>query len=208
MTIYFIRHGQTEYNIRGIVQGSGIDSELNEVGRQQAQAFYDYYKDVEFDLIIGSALQRTHQTLAPFVNNHPTIPFEKTALINEINWGVHEGQKYQPWMKGNYEKLIQEWNIGNFDASLEEGESARSLADRLQKFLDDLVQRKAKTVLVCTHGRTMRCMISLLKKQHLREMEKYRHHNTCLYKARWSDGAFTVELENDIRHLKSLDPAK
>jgi len=41
-TIYFIRHGETEYNKLGIVQGSGVDSELNENGRAQAQAFYNH----------------------------------------------------------------------------------------------------------------------------------------------------------------------
>jgi len=120
-TIYFIRHGQTEYNKLNIVQGSGIDSELNEVGQQQAQAFFDHYQNVNFELVIASALQRTHQTVAPFIKNK-NLPFEKTPLINEINWGIHEGQKYEPWMKDSYQKMIKEWSIGNFDASLEEGE--------------------------------------------------------------------------------------
>ena len=47
-TIYFIRHGQTELNRLNIVQGSGVDSELNDFGRHQARAFYDYYQDSEF----------------------------------------------------------------------------------------------------------------------------------------------------------------
>lgn len=203
-TIYFIRHGETDYNKLGIVQGSGVDSELNEVGKQQAQAFFNYYKNIDFQLVIASALQRTHQTVAPLIQ-HKSIPFEKTALINEINWGIHEGQKYELWMKDNYTKLIEQWNIGNFDASLEEGESARSLAGRLQQFLDTLVEREERNILVCTHGRTLRCMMCLVNGQHLREMENYHHHNTGLYKTIWQNGAFKVELENDITHLKSLE---
>ena len=199
-TIYFIRHGETDYNKLGIIQGSGVDSVLNETGKQQAQAFYDYYKDTEFQLVIASALQRTHQTVAPLLQ-HKSIAFEKTALINEINWGIHEGQKYQPWMKENYENLIGQWNIGNFDASLKEGESARSLADRIQQFLDALVKREEQNILVCTHGRTLRCIMCLVNRQHLREMENYHHHNTGLYKTHWSAGKFEVELENDISHL-------
>ncbi len=202
-SIYFIRHGQTEYNKLGIVQGSGIDSELNDTGRAQAQAFYDHYKEENFDLVFASALQRTHQTVAPFIENQK-LPFETTPLINEINWGVHEGRKYEPSMKEVYSNMIQEWNIGNFDASLEGGESARSLATRLQQFLDELVLREEEKILVCTHGRTLRCMMCLVKQQHLREMENYAHHNTGLYQTKWLNPNFEIILENDTSHLKSL----
>ncbi len=202
-TIYFIRHGETEYNKLGIVQGSGVDSELNNTGKQQAEAFYNFYKNENFELIIASALQRTHQTIAPFLQN-VSVPFEKTPLINEINWGIHEGQKYQPGMRDSYREMIQQWSIGNFDASLEKGESARSLSGRLQTFLEQLVIRPEKRILVCTHGRTLRCMMCLVTGQHLRAMESYKHHNTGLYKAHFQSGQFSVELENDIRHLEAF----
>lgn len=42
--VYFLRHGETEQNLLGIVQGSGIDSHLNENGLQQASLFYEKYK--------------------------------------------------------------------------------------------------------------------------------------------------------------------
>lgn len=38
-TFYFIRHGQTDLNLKGIVQGRGVNSPLNETGLAQAQAF-------------------------------------------------------------------------------------------------------------------------------------------------------------------------
>lgn len=186
-----------------IVQGSGVDSELNDHGRAQAQAFYNFYKDVDFQVVIASGLQRTHQTVDPFIKNS-NLTLEKTALINEINWGIHEGQTYEPSMKESYAELIAEWNKGNFDASLEKGESARSLADRLQQFLDDLVKRPEERILVCTHGRTLRCMMCLVNQQHLREMENYKHHNTGLYKTHWENNSFSVELSNSILHLENI----
>jgi probable phosphoglycerate mutase len=42
--IYIIRHGETDFNKLGIVQGSGIDSDLNPRGVQQAANFYAFYK--------------------------------------------------------------------------------------------------------------------------------------------------------------------
>lgn len=198
-TIYFIRHGETDLNRLNIVQGSGIDSDLNEVGKLQADAFYQFYKNHPFDLIITSALRRTHQTVKPFLNRN--IPHETWKEINEINWGIHEGRKSEPWMIEAYNKMIAQWASGDFDACLKEGESARQLTNRISLFLENIKSRSEKSILVCTHGRTLRCLMCLVKGEHLREMENYHHSNTGLFKVHWNAQKFIVELENDIRHL-------
>lgn len=68
-TIYLIRHGETEYNKRGIIQGSGINSDLNDKGKHQAQLFYMAYKHISFDKIYISELNRTYQSVAPFIED-------------------------------------------------------------------------------------------------------------------------------------------
>jgi 2,3-bisphosphoglycerate-dependent phosphoglycerate mutase len=203
-TIYFIRHGETEFNRLKIVQGSGVDSDLNESGRDQARKFYEYYhQDLNFDLIVTSALKRTSQTIEPFFNKN--IPYESWAEINEINWGIHEGMESKPWMIKAYKKMVEQWSIGNFDASLQDGESARQLADRINHFLESIKTRPEKSILVCTHGRTLRCLMCLVKGQHLREMESYTHSNTGLFKVHWKKKKFIVEFENDTRHLNETE---
>jgi len=198
-TIYFIRHGETDLNRAHIVQGSGIDSSLNELGHQQARHFYKYYKKENFDLIICSALQRSHQTILPFVEDG--IPLRRFAEINEMNWGIHEGKSSTPAMKAAYTEMISQWNQNNLDARLEEGESAQEMADRLQSFLDQLKEMPQKKILVCTHGRALRCLMTLLKGQHLREMEGYSHSNTGLFLVHQKENKFKVVLENDTKHL-------
>ena len=203
-TIYFIRHGQTEFNKKKIVQGGGVDSSLNDKGREQAQAFYNFYKEIPFDLVLSSTLRRTHETIQPFIDRG--IKWEQDALINEMNWGVHEGKESTPEMRQAYAEMIDNWKTGNFDARLENGESAQELADRVGHFLEKLKEKEAKTVLVCAHGRTMRCLMCLVKEQHLREMETYNHRNTCLFLVHQKNGKFEVELENDVRHLDKMLP--
>ena len=87
--IYLTRHGQTDFNRKGIVQGSGIDSDLNELGQAQARAFFDYYKDQPFDKLYVSALKRTHQSMAGFIESG--LVYEELADLNEISWGEREG---------------------------------------------------------------------------------------------------------------------
>ena len=54
--IYIVRHGQTDLNAQGIVQGKGVDAPLNELGQKQANAFYEAYKHVPFDALYSSII--------------------------------------------------------------------------------------------------------------------------------------------------------
>jgi len=198
-TIYFIRHGETDLNRAHIVQGSGVDSSLNDLGRQQAGLFYNFYKNQNFDLAICSTLKRSYETVLPFVEIN--IPLQRFAEINEMNWGVHEGKSSTPEMKAAYAEMIRQWGLSNFEARLEEGESAQELADRISSFLGRLKKMPQKKVLVCSHGRALRCLMTLVKGQHLKEMESYKHSNTGLFLVDQEGSEFKVILENDTRHL-------
>ena len=67
MKLYIIRHAETEYNKNGIIQGSEVDSDINDVGERQAKSFFEYYKDINFDKIYISDLKRTFQTIRRFI---------------------------------------------------------------------------------------------------------------------------------------------
>jgi len=176
--IYILRHGETDLNKQGIIQGSGVDAGLNETGRQQGQAFFNYYRKVDFELVMTSALKRTHQTVASFLKLN--IPWEQFPEINEIGWGVHEGKLNDAALHEQYLAVTTAWQAGDFDAKLEEAESAGELASRIRRFVELLKNRREKTILVCSHGRAMRCMMCVLKGLHLGEMENVNHSNTGL----------------------------
>ena len=203
--IYIVRHGETEFNKKHIVQGSGVNSDLNEKGRAQANAFYQAYKNEGFEVVITSDLVRTHQTANGFLVDE--IPWDIDPRIQEMNWGVHEGKSSTEEMRAAYKKMIDAWSAGDFDARLEDGESAAELAARLTTFIEDLKQRKEQKIIIFTHGRTIRCFITLLKGEHLREMENKTHNNTGLYKCTYENDTFEFQLENDTAHLAKLEEA-
>lgn len=202
MTLYILRHGETEFNRLGIVQGSGVDSDLNETGRAQAKAFYEAYQHIDFELIITSKLKRTHQTVAGFLE-HKT-PWLQDADINEICWGEHEGLTPNKVRLTQFQNMLQAWINGNLDARVPGGESANQLAERLQRFIEKLKKRPEKRILIATHGRTMRCLVTLLKGIGQTEMETVPHVNTGCYVAHYQDGTFVFELENDVSHLDGM----
>lgn len=197
--VYLIRHGETDYNRRRIIQGSGVDAPLNENGISQAQAFYEAYGDIPFEIVISSTLQRTVQTISPFIEDG--IQHERSALINEINWGVHEGKVSSPAMVDAYKEMIAAWADGDLDASLPQGESARELLGRLQQFIDHLAIREEELILVCSHGRAIRGLVSLFKNMPPEYMEVVKHANTGLYLLERSNENWEFVLENETAHL-------
>ncbi|RZK17301.1 MAG: histidine phosphatase family protein, partial [Flavobacterium sp.] len=88
--IYIIRHGETELNRQGIVQGRGVNSDLNDTGRAQATAFYEHYKNIKFDKIYTSELKRTHQTVNSFIELG--LPWQQLGGLDELAWGIWEGK--------------------------------------------------------------------------------------------------------------------
>lgn len=197
--IYFVRHGETDFNKKGIIQGGGVDSSLNEMGKKQATHFYNYYNEVPFDIVFTSTLKRTNETAQHFLEQG--LLNEQKAELNEMNWGVHEGKAYHPDMRASYVEMIQSWANGDLDARLEKGESAFELIQRTRSFIDYLKELPLKNILVFTHGRTLRCLMTILKDEPASAMEKYKHSNTGLFLVTYEKDKFKVILENDTRHL-------
>ncbi len=201
--IYCIRHGQTDYNKNGIVQGSGVDSDLNDLGMIQAEQFYHHYRnEVHFDLIIHSALKRTKQTISPWIKNGPVIIADKR--IDEMSWGDAEGQKGTNESVVLYKRIVDEWSRGNLDVGIHNGETAQELKKRLSSFVNELKERKEKTILLCSHGRAMRGLLCALQEEPYSEMESYKISNVGLYKVIQKGKSFEILSQNDISHRTPL----
>jgi len=198
--IFILRHGETDLNRNGIVQGSGVNTHLNEFGRHQAQAFFKRYQHHPFEVVLTSALRRTHQTVGNFIDLG--LPWEQWPEINEISWGHHEGKTSTPAMHKEYANMTNHWKTGNYHARIDGGESAQDLADRIQTFVQHLRNRPEKEILICSHGRAMRCLMCVLKEMPLHQMDSFKHANTGLYKAIYDGTAFHFELENSLSHLE------
>lgn len=205
-TIYFLRHGETEYNRLHIVQGRGVDSSLNETGRLQAEAFFQAYRHVPFEAAVASSLRRTHETIAP-LTEYFKLPLTKLSELDEMHWGSFEGQPTTPELHRMYDQVTREWEAGNYDFAFADGESASQLAQRLMLALEHLYARPEKVLLVCSHGRALRCLMCLMKGLPLSEMSSFHPRNTGLFLAQFNGTDFHFELENDTTHLKSLQEA-
>jgi broad specificity phosphatase PhoE len=201
--IYLIRHGQTDYNLQNIVQGSGVDTDLNDRGREQAQAFFDRYKDVPFQKVYTSALKRTHQSVKGFLEMG--LPHVQLPGLNEISWGTKEGYKVTPSEDEYYHYMLKQWQLGNTALKIEGGESPEDVVKRMQPAVDHFMsQPDEQTILICMHGRAIRILMCMLLNYPLKSMDMFEHENLCLYLLNYTGSMFSVERYNDRDHLLSL----
>lgn len=202
--IYIIRHGQTDFNLKGIVQGSGVDSSLNAIGREQAQAFFEMYRSVPFDKIYVSNLKRTTESVYNFISMG--IPFEKLLGLNEISWGTNEGQKITPEEDAYYHWMLKQWQSGNTAERIQGGESPEDVVVRQRVALDHIMSKtEEKNVLICMHGRALRIILCGLLNYPLKSMDIFEHQNLCLYQLDFTGSMFTIKKHNDVSHLNRLN---
>ena len=198
--IYIIRHGQTDYNLKKMVQGRGVDSSLNDTGRLQAREFFEAYKDIDFDKIYTSSLVRTKESVQGFIDIG--IPYESLEGLDEISWGDNEGKVYDELITGDYLQGLNEWKTGNSSFRVAGGESPIEVAERQRTAMNYIMSKEEEDViLIATHGRAMRILVCWLMNRPLHDAEGFGHSNLCLYKIKYDGSCGQILIRNSVDHL-------
>ena len=186
-----IRHGETDFNRQGIVQGRGVDSSINETGKLQAKSFHSRYRAYPFDKVYISTLQRTHQTVSGFLDEG--LPSVRLEGLDEINWGHREGQAVTRGDHKYYRDVTSRWKKGETNLRIEGGESPDDVASRLKVALTEILADPGQNILICTHGRTMRILMTMLFNYPMSAMDYFPHENVCLYNVLHTGSMFRLQ---------------
>jgi broad specificity phosphatase PhoE len=160
--IYFIRHGETDWNLEGRLQGQK-DIPLNDVGRVQAEeaarkleALVPHFEDLAY---VASPMTRTRETmeiLRTTLGLHPEVYRLDDRLV-ELTFGVWEGMTWKEVRKAEPAlAALREQDKWHY-APPGGGESYAMLVDRIRPILDDLTR---DTVIVA-HGGVARAFLSI-----------------------------------------------
>lgn len=202
-TLYLIRHGETDYNRRRIMQGRRINSQLNDTGRRQAEAVARRLADVSFDAAYASSLRRAIETAEIITADRPGLPIRQLPDLDEMSWGIHEGEPWSAQLESSLAAMRARWDQRDFAHRVEEGESILDVQERGLRAIEEIVHRHpGETVLVVTHGRFLRVLLaSLLDAYGLERMDEIEHANTGVNRLVVEEGRFSAELLNCTAHL-------
>lgn len=152
-----IRHGQTEANIKGILQGH-LDVPLNETGRLQARCAAERLKNEKFDLLISSDLIRAAET-AEIIGAVLQLSPVLLPDLREWHLGELEGKESSS-LWNLYPEIMDSFNFDNGqDIRVPGGESKFQFFERVSGCLDSLAaEYTGKRILLVSHGGTSRAI--------------------------------------------------
>ena len=142
--IYFVRHGQTDFNLQSRIQGQ-LEVPLNEVGISQAREIGESLKEVKFDKIYCSPLARTRQT-AEIINEYHNIPIIYDDRLKEYCAGSRQGECFLEWKTQEQPDL---WDNETQKAC--GAETFEEFQTRVLSFYRELETTKER-VLIVSHG--------------------------------------------------------
>ncbi|THV03915.1 phosphoglycerate mutase-like protein [Dendrothele bispora CBS 962.96] len=185
--VLLVRHGETNENRQGIIQGHR-DTLLNEAGKAQAKQVAEALADVELSLVYSSDLKRASETAETIIRYHDSVKFVKTKELRERGLGKWEGQP-----------LSVRRNMTGFDDTAESTEafSARALAWWDSEIVNGLCKQTPegsvadqRTVLLVSHGGFISGLVRMLIKSGRIQAEPITNW-TC-----FNVSVTTIEMEN------------
>lgn len=208
MKIYFVRHGETDWNKERKIQGQ-VDIPLNEFGRHLARETANGLRDVPFDVCFTSPLGRARET-AQIILQGRDVPILEDKRILEMNFGVLEGKccSKEGWDVPDSFQMFFDDPV-HYQAP-EGGEDFQAVRKRTGDFLNWLFaqeQYRDSTVLVTTHGAAMAGLLNNLKKKPLAEYWGVGVHKNCgVTEVDVTDGRIDIISENKVYYTDVVKP--
>lgn len=149
MVIYVVRHGETEKNRYGLIQGQ-TECDLTNRGKEKAKELISLVDSIGIDVVISSPLKRAVDTAKIITDNK--FPINIDDRIIERDWGLCEGACIDDV------DTVKCWNFSlNTDANCIE--KVQDLLKRVSEFLEDIKSRYSESnVLVVAHSAVLRAI--------------------------------------------------
>jgi broad specificity phosphatase PhoE len=191
-TLYFVRHGQTDWNVQGKLQGHA-DFPLNQAGRQEAEDLSERIREMDFDVCFSSDLQRAMETARILSATRPLI-IQPVPTLRGRDFGLMEGRQFSELLE--YEKEGQSFpNI----------ESYEEVQKRIFPLFHDIVSHyPGATVLIVTHGSVIRSFLARLL--HI-DSPSIQLKNLATLQVVASNGQYEIQESADIHILPIAVPA-
>lgn len=198
--LFLIRHGETEYNKKGMMQGRGIDAPLNQTGHRQARLIASNLEPEGPEQIVSSGMIRTIETARP-LSEKILQPIHSFSELDEMDFGDLEGQK-----SSNIQKELQElhdvWAKGDVHIPIPGGESPVEVYERADGRIRSILnENDTQTKVFYLHGRLIRILLSKWLGYGLENMHKIEHQNGAINHVMKNHISFNVVYLNKTDHL-------
>ena len=208
--LILVRHGETDWNAEGRIQGM-LDVPLNALGMQQAALVAaELARSIDMADMVSSDLVRTRETTAPIAEATGFEP-RFDARIRERHFGVWQGKTYEEWRVQDAVGMAR-YNAGDPDYGPEGGETASQFLKRCVDAVTDLVLgSKEKSLILVTHGGVVSSMVRHAQGLNPQSARTWSVPNASISVWRVEyvndEPVFYVDRIGDVSHLEHADAA-
>lgn len=199
MKLYLIRHGQTDWNTLGKIQGS-TDIPLNKAGIWQAECLACGMETRPVVRIYASPLERAAET-ARAIGAKQGVGVQVLNDLKEMGFGYWEGMTWEE-IGEKYPEEFKLWCGSPVEAGLPGGEPQSEIIDRCKRVIREMTAQADGDIAVVSHGGTLAYLINyLLRNNPSREtlIVSNASITTVHYNPLTQD--FTILEMNDVSHL-------
>ena len=206
MEIYFVRHGQTIWNVEKRFQGLS-DSPLTELGITQAKLLGEKLKDIKFDKFYSTSLKRAYDT-ANYIKGNRKQKVEIFDDFVEISMGNMEGIKQEDFKK-LYPEQVKNFffNQLEYNPSSFGGESFLEVRERVIRGLNKFIElnKNYERVLVVSHGATLKTLLHYISGKDISTLsDEAIPKNTSYTIVKYENGKFEIIDFSNVSHLEEI----
>lgn len=203
LRIFFVRHGRTDWNAQGRVQGGG---DLDEIGKAQAESLSARLQNEPFRAAYASPFPRTRQTASIIAEPHD-IDVRLLPLLRDLDYGHFAGALLSEVREQNPD-LWARWRDAPETVHFEGGEGLADLRQRIKRAISIINNRHTEGSVLCvTHDSPVRVVMSLAL-----GFSDSRHNDQALVTplasltiAKIDEEGISLELMRDVSHLEGID---
>jgi len=199
--IILVRHGQTQKNVQNKVHLHGDSERLTSLGVKQMEETVLALEKFNPDIVFCSREDRAGQS-AKIISDELNLPLIEISGLEERNWGDYAGLSFQEIKDATgMEKM--DFNE-RYTFRPPNGESWKETEERLLKSLHKIISEyEGKTIVLVTHGGSIRIYMPNLLDVGKEESYKYDPDNASISIFDYQHGKFTKIIYNDTSHLSS-----
>lgn len=204
-TLYLIRHGATASNeqVPPILQGSGVDSVLSDLGRRQADATGTLLASVRLDAVFSSPMARAVSTAEAIARPHG-LTVSSIAPLHEIDVGQWEGLDWGTIAERTpdaYQRFMEDSGTHGYLG----GESYQDVLDRVLPPLEKLLKdNSGKHIAVVAHKAVNRSLLASLLSLEMRRAKNLPQDNCCVNVITAQAGKLKLQTMNSALHVASM----
>ena len=206
LEILLVRHGETNWNREGRVQGYHADSPLTETGLEQARALARRMSTEALDALYSSDLGRTRQTVAPIMQS-TSLPVYFDSELRERNYGTFEGKTFLE-VERDFPEAYAHFRTRDPHFAAAGGESTVQFHDRVIRAFERIASQAAGSrIAVVAHGGVLGVMYRRAMNIPIEAPRNYTVANASISRFGYERGAWRILEWGDVSHLPpaSLD---